>query len=112
MRRIAFLASLAVAAASGAVFAQAGSAAASPEASAPAKAYSSDRTPIGTLLADPAAKAVLEKYIPSVVDSPQIGRASGYTLKFIKPFSHGQITDADLAGIDADLAKLPTAASD
>jgi hypothetical protein len=100
MRLIQLAAVLAVATAPVAAFAQAAPA---------ADHYSSATTPIGTLLDDPAAKAVLVKYIPDTVNNPQIDMARGMTLKDTQAYAPDSLTDAVLAKIDADLAKLPPA---
>lgn len=68
--------------------------------------YSSLITPLGTMLDDPAAKAVLEQQIPDVVNSDKIGMARGQTLSALQPYLP-QLTDAKLSAIDAELAKLP-----
>ncbi len=60
-----------------------------------------------TALITPAAKAVLEKHIPALVSNPQIEMARSMTLKQIQGFAGDALTDAKLADIDADLAKLP-----
>jgi hypothetical protein len=72
-----------------------------------AKPYSSEETTIETLLADPAAKAVVDKHIPGFSLQPQIGMASAMTLGQINQMAPAQITKEMLAAIDADLAKLP-----
>jgi hypothetical protein len=41
---------------------------------APSNTFTTTRTPIGVLVADPAAKAVVDKYIPGLTDSPRISR--------------------------------------
>lgn len=76
---------------------------------APASAakYSSSETNIGTLIDDPAAKAILDKHIPSITTNAQIDMARGMTLKMIQQYAPGDVTDAKLAAIDADLAQLP-----
>lgn len=78
---------------------------AAPAVSAPK--YSSADTEIGTLLDDPAARAILEKHIPGLTTNPQIEMARSMTLKSIQPFAAEDVTDARLASIDAELAKLP-----
>ena len=70
--------------------------------------YSSKLTPIGDLLKDPAAKAILLKYIPDVVNNPQIGMAAAMTLTTLKAYVP-TLTDDVMAKIDADLAALPPA---
>lgn len=77
------------------------------EAAAPAAAFSTAATDIGTLIDNPATKAVLDKHMPGFADNPQIAMARAMTLKQIQSFAADQITDAKLTAIDADLAKLP-----
>lgn len=74
---------------------------------AAAAALSTSTTDIGTLLDNPAAKAVLDKHLPGFADNPQISMARSMTLKQIQGFAGDAITDQKLALIDADLAKLP-----
>jgi len=68
--------------------------------------YSTKVTPIGDMLDDPAAKAVLQKYIPDVVNSPQIGMGRSMTFGALKAYIPA-LTDDVLAKIDTDLATLP-----
>jgi hypothetical protein len=82
--------------------------AAAPAAAAPA--YSTAETDIGTLIDNPATKAVLEKYMPGMSSNPQIDMARSMTLKQVQGFAPDQFTDETLAKIDADLAKIPAAA--
>lgn len=79
---------------------------AAPATAAPAH-YTTADTEIGTLLDDPAAKAILEKNIPGMTTNDQIDMARGMTMKGIQQYSPDQITDAKLAAIDAEFAKLP-----
>lgn len=69
--------------------------------------YTTDDTEIGTLLDDPAAKAIVEKHIPGMTTNEQIDMARSMTLKAIQTYSPDEVTDERLAAIDADLAKLP-----
>jgi hypothetical protein len=69
-------------------------------------ALSSATTTIGDLLDNPASRAVLEKHLPDVVNSDQIDMARGMTLRDIQQYSADVVTDAKLAAIDADLARL------
>jgi hypothetical protein len=86
---------------------------AKPAAAAPA--YSTNTTQLGTLIANPATKAVLLKHIPEMINGlgDNLERASGMTLKemqgALKTYSPDALPDAKLAAIDADLAKLPAA---
>lgn len=82
------------------------SAAAVPQTAAAAQApYSTAETDLGTLLDDPAARAVLDKHIPKITGSGQIDMARSMTLKGLQQYAP-DLTDAVLAAIDVDLAKL------
>jgi para-nitrobenzyl esterase len=75
---------------------------------APAAAhYNTTDTEIGTLLDDPAAKAVLDKHIPGFSTKDQIDMARSMTMKGIQQYAPDMLTDQVLADIDVDLAKLP-----
>jgi para-nitrobenzyl esterase len=74
---------------------------------APAAAYSTETTDIGTLLSNPATKAILDKNLPGFSANPQIDMARSMTLKSVQQYSPDMLTDAKLAAIDADLAKVP-----
>ncbi|MCP3733528.1 hypothetical protein M9979_01335 [Sphingomonas sp. RP10(2022)] len=78
-------------------------------AGAPAVAahYSVEATDLGTLLDNPQTKAIIDKHIPGMSSNPQIEMARGMTLKVIQPYAADTVTDAALAAIDADLAKVP-----
>lgn len=69
--------------------------------------YTTSDTTVGTLLDDPAAKAVVAKYIPDIINNPQVERARGITLKQMQTYVPDAVPDAVLARIDADLAALP-----
>jgi para-nitrobenzyl esterase len=71
--------------------------------------YNSLVTPLGVLLDDPAARAVLEARIPMVVNSEQIGMARGFTLSALAGYMPQVLTDEMIAAIDAEFAKLPNA---
>ncbi|KQV54704.1 hypothetical protein ASC70_19430 [Caulobacter sp. Root343] len=66
------------------------------------KSMSSEDTPIGDILDNPAAKAILAKHLPDVVASDQVDMARGMTLVAIQSYSPDVITDAKLAAINAD----------
>lgn len=100
---------VAVAAALAAAFAAPAYAADPAPAVAPAPAYSTAETDIGTLLDNPATKAVIDKHMPGFAGNPQIDMARAMTLKQIQQFAGDQITDDVLAKVDADLAKIPAA---
>ena len=58
------------------------------------------------LMADPKAKAVLDKHFPGFSSNPQLQMAMGMTLKQIQPFSRGVITDEKLKAVEEDLKKI------
>jgi len=75
---------------------------------APAKAkYTVEETDLGTLLDNPATKAIVEKHIPGMTTNDQVDMARGMSLKAIQQYAPDDVTDQRLAAIDADLAKLP-----
>ena len=78
-------------------------------AAAPTAAYTTNDTTIGTLLADPAAKAIVDKHIPGLSENPSIAMASGATLRAIQPMAGDKITDQALYAIDAELKALKPA---
>jgi hypothetical protein len=84
-----------------------GAAIAQTPAPAAAAHYTTADTDIGTLLDDPAAKAIVDKYIPGFSSGDQINMARAMTLKSIQQYAPDRFTDQVLASIDADLAKLP-----
>ena len=69
--------------------------------------YTTAETDIGTLLDDPAARAILDKYAPGFTTDSQVEMARSMTLKSIQPYAAERFSDEVLAKIDADLAKLP-----
>ena len=81
-------------------------AAPAPAASPAAAAYSSAVTPIGTLLDNPRTRAILDRHISGLGSDMRITMARTMTLKAIQGYSGGRITDAQLAAIDAELARL------
>ncbi|MBW8784080.1 MAG: hypothetical protein JF593_05500 [Novosphingobium sp.] len=64
-------------------------------------------TKLGDLLDNPAAKAILTKYISEMISNPQIDQARGMTLKQLQGYAADALPDLTLAKIDAELAKLP-----
>ena len=79
-----------------------------PAAAAPATGhYTTAATSLGTMMDDPAAKAVLNKHIPMIVSNERIAMARSMTLKEIQGFAGDMVSDDMLAKIDADLAALP-----
>ena len=78
-----------------------------PSTAAAAQHYSTSDTDIGTLLDDPAAHAIVDKYLPGVLSGDQIDMARSMTLKAIQPYAADRISDKALADIDLEFAKLP-----
>ncbi|HLG89560.1 MAG TPA: hypothetical protein VKZ79_20460 [Alphaproteobacteria bacterium] len=70
-------------------------------------AYSTQTTDLGTLLDDPAAKAIVDKYLPGLSTNDQVDSARNMTLTEMQQYAPDTITAPALAKIDADLAKLP-----
>jgi hypothetical protein len=58
------------------------------------------------LLADPGAKAVLEKDVPGIEADPRLDMVKTMTLRAVAAYPEAQIDDAKLAAIQADLAAL------
>ena len=69
--------------------------------------YTTTDTQLGTMLDDPAAKAVLVEFLPDIVSNPQIDMGRGMTLKQMQGYAGDMLTDEKLAQIDIALAKLP-----
>jgi len=104
MRTTLLTVALALTAVTAPAFAQSSAAPAAP-AAAPAT-YTTADTELGVLLDNPAAKAIVEKNIPGMTTNEQVDMARGMTLKAIQQYAPDSVTDARLAAIDADLAKL------
>jgi cytochrome P450 len=68
--------------------------------------YSTTDTTIGSLLADPALTAVLDKHFPGVSGDRRIGMAKNMTLRRVQKFAGDVFTDALLDAMDKDLAQL------
>lgn len=73
---------------------------------AAAEVYNTVDTPIGTLIDDAAAKAIIEKYVPGMTTSAQIDMARTMSLKDIQTYAAEQLTDDVLKKIDVELAAL------
>jgi hypothetical protein len=74
---------------------------------ASAARYSTADTKIGALLADPAAKAVVDKYFPGISSDKRIAMAKGMTLRAVQKFAPDKFTTEALDAADAELAQLP-----
>ena len=82
---------------------------AAPVAATASKSFSTAETTIGDLLADPAAKAVIDKHLPGLSDNPSMSMAAGMTLRAIQPMAGDKISVEALDAIDADLKALKPA---
>ena len=78
-----------------------------PAAPAAAAKYSTEETEIGTLLDDPAAKAILDKHVPGLSSNEQVDMARAMTLKDMQQYAPDTLTDSVLAKVNADLAAIP-----
>lgn len=76
-----------------------------PAASA-APAFSAD-TPLEAVVANPAAKAVLDKDMPTISKHPAFDSFKAMSLRQLQPYADGKITDEAIAKVDADLKALP-----
>ena len=74
---------------------------------APKAAFSVEGTDVGTLLDNPATKAVLDKLLPGLSTNPQIDMARAMTLKQVQGYAPDKIKDEALVQVDAELAKIP-----
>jgi hypothetical protein len=80
--------------------------AAAPAAPAAAGALSVENTPIETIVANPAAKAVLDKDLPGLTSHEAYDQFKGMTLAQVAPMSQGAITPEALKTVQADLDKI------
>ena len=62
---------------------------------------------MGALLDDPEALAVLEKWIPGLVNAGEADKRRDQPLTALRNVAPDVMTDKMLKDIDADLAKLP-----
>ena len=63
-------------------------------------------SPIKDLLADPDTAAILEKHLPGIGSHPALPQFEDMTLAEVAPYSEGEVTDAIIAAIDADIKAL------
>ena len=76
-----------------------------PAAGASTAKYSLD-TPLATIVADPAAKAILDKDMPGVTTHPMFEQVKTMSLNQVAPMAGGAITDEMLSKTSADLAAI------
>jgi len=75
-----------------------------PAAAAAAGPLSVEKTPIGQIIANPAAKAVLEKAVPTI--DQYYDQIKEMTLAQVAPMSQGALDDAKLKAIQAEFDKI------
>ena len=63
-------------------------------------------TPVSRLCANPRAKAVLDSDLPGLTTRPEFAFFKSMSLNTLKKMSRGQMSDADLAKVQAELARL------
>lgn len=63
-------------------------------------------TPIETIAADPAGKAVLDKDLPGLTSHEAYDSFKSMSLKAVQPMSNGALSDAALAKAATDLAAI------
>lgn len=68
--------------------------------------FSVDATPIEALIADPRAKAVVDKTLPGIENHPSYDQFKAMTLKDVAPYSEGAITPDKLTTIQAGLDQI------
>lgn len=65
--------------------------------------YSVQETSLGTLLDDPASRAILKKHAPTILNHPQVEMAKPLTLAQLQRFSGDVLSDDVLTKIDGAL---------
>lgn len=80
--------------------------AAAPAAATPAK-FSVQTSTLGQLLADPAAKAILAKDFPEIVNHPDLDQGLDLTLPEVVQYLPDVVTPEKMAAMDAELKALP-----
>lgn len=68
--------------------------------------FSVSRTPLKELLADEAARAILEKHFPGVLDHPQIHMATSFTLRQASAYAPDLLSAEKLAVLEEELEQL------
>lgn len=63
-------------------------------------------TPLETILADPAGKAVLLANMPGIDTHPMLDMVKTMSLRQIQPYSEGKITDELLAKLAKELGEI------
>ena len=63
-------------------------------------------SPLSQLIADPAARAILEKHLPGLVDAPQIGMIANWRLEQVAAVVPDMLTNEMIQAVAQDLAQL------
>lgn len=63
-------------------------------------------TPIETIVADPAGKAVLDADIPPLTSHPAFDQFKSMSLRALQPLSQGALTDELMKKVETDLAAI------
>lgn len=63
-------------------------------------------TEIALLIDDPAAKAAIDRHLPGLTESDQVGLIGGLTLVDLQQFLPALVTDEKLASIQADFDRI------
>jgi hypothetical protein len=69
-------------------------------------------TPIATLIADPAAKAVLDRDLPGLTEDANLPKFEGLSLREFQPLTGGQLDDALLAKVGDHLGGIGSASAE
>ena len=72
----------------------------------PVAAHYTLDTPISDLIADPAARAVLDKDLPGMSSDENLPKFEDRSLRELQPLSGGQLTEALLKQVAGDLAAI------
>lgn len=71
-----------------------------------ARHFSTSRTPISDLMADPVSRAILARHLPMVVESENIGRMGGITLRRLQSLAPQMVSETALSAIDTELGQM------
>lgn len=63
--------------------------------------------PIASLIANPTTKAVLDRDLPGLTADSNLAKFQGKSLREFQPLTGGQLTDAMLQKVEADIAVAP-----
>jgi para-nitrobenzyl esterase len=62
---------------------------------------------LGDLLGNPAARAILDREVPELVNSPQVGMGSQMSLRALQAYVPQMLNDEKLNRIDRALSTIP-----